>query len=106
MLRIAFSALAAATLLTFPLPAAAASPAAREPAAARITDLSAQSRRPPARIRVTPRPREGSSPYPPANPVAYPGPNARRECAARYVREARPSGTVIVPRMNCWWVRG
>ena len=31
------------------------------------------------------------------------GPNAKRECVARYVQEHRPSGTVIVPRMNCYW---
>jgi len=29
--------------------------------------------------------------------------NARRECRARLVQEYRPSGTVIVPRMTCWW---
>jgi hypothetical protein len=69
-------------------------------------EVSAQSRRPRTRIRVTPRYREGNSPYPRVNPVAYPGPNARRECVARYVQERRPSGTVIVPRMHCWWVRG
>lgn len=33
-------------------------------------------------------------------------PGTRRECAARLVQEFRPSGTVIVPRMRCWWVRG
>ena len=35
-----------------------------------------------------------------------PGPNAVRECNAYYVREARPSGTVITPRMNCYWRPG
>ena len=44
--------------------------------------------------------------YPLPYDVEYPGPNAKRACAARYVTEYRPSGTVIVPRMNCWWVRG
>jgi hypothetical protein len=44
--------------------------------------------------------------YPLPYDVEYPGPNAKRACAARYVAEYRPSGTVIVPRMNCWWVRG
>jgi hypothetical protein len=29
-----------------------------------------------------------------------------RECNATYVQEYRPSGTVIVPRMNCYWRRG
>jgi hypothetical protein len=44
--------------------------------------------------------------YPLPYDVEYPGPNAKRACAARYVTEYRPSGTVVVPRMNCWWVRG
>jgi hypothetical protein len=35
-----------------------------------------------------------------------PGPNAVRECNAYYVQEARPSGTVITPRMNCFWRPG
>ncbi|MEW6766828.1 MAG: hypothetical protein AB1342_02245 [Pseudomonadota bacterium] len=30
-------------------------------------------------------------------------PNAVRVCNAYYVQEFRPSGTVIVPRMNCYW---
>jgi hypothetical protein len=38
-------------------------------------------------------------------PGSYPGPNAVRECRAWYVQEFRPSGTVIVPRMRCWWRR-
>ena len=44
--------------------------------------------------------------YPTPYPVEYPGPNAHRECAVRYVQEHRPSGTAIVPRMRCWWARG
>src|SRR5207249_6125740 len=32
------------------------------------------------------------------------GPNATRRCTAWLAQEYRPSGTVIVPRMNCWWV--
>ena len=31
------------------------------------------------------------------------GPNAVRVCNAHYVQEYRPSGTVITPRMNCYW---
>ena len=38
-------------------------------------------------------------------PRYYPGPNAVRECNATYVQEYRPSGTVIVPRMTCYWSR-
>jgi hypothetical protein len=36
-------------------------------------------------------------------PSYYPGPNAVRDCTATYVQEFRPSGTVIVPRMSCYW---
>lgn len=32
-----------------------------------------------------------------------PGPNSVRVCNAHYEQEHRPSGTVIVPRMNCYW---
>jgi hypothetical protein len=31
------------------------------------------------------------------------GPNSVRVCNAHYEQEFRPSGTVIVPRMNCYW---
>ncbi len=31
------------------------------------------------------------------------GPNAVRVCNAHYEQEYRPSGTVIVPRMTCFW---
>jgi hypothetical protein len=70
------------------------------------TDFSAQNRRyrrPPTRLRVYPR-------YvPDANgvyPRYFPGRNAVRDCTATYVQEFRPSGTVIVPRMNCFWRPG
>lgn len=57
-------------------------------------EFSAQSRevvrRTPRRVRIY----RGST---------YPGPNAKRVCNAHYEREFRPSGTVIVPRMNCYW---
>jgi hypothetical protein len=39
-------------------------------------------------------------------PRYYPGANAVRDCTATYVQEYRPSGTVIVPRMNCFWRPG
>ena len=39
-------------------------------------------------------------------PHYNPGPNAVRSCTATYVQEYRPSGTVITPRMNCYWRRG
>ena len=57
-------------------------------------EFSAQSRevlrRTPRRIRIY----RGSN---------YPGPNSKRVCNAHYEQEFRPSGTVIVPRMNCYW---
>jgi hypothetical protein len=67
-------------------------------------EISAQSRvrRPATRLRVYPRYEWEPDVYPRYNP----GPNAVRECSATYVQEYRPSGTVIVPRMSCYWRRG
>jgi len=39
-------------------------------------------------------------------PRYNPGPNAVRDCTVTYVQEYRPSGTVITPRMNCYWRPG
>src|SRR3981081_135863 len=66
------------------------------------TDLSAQRRirRPPPRLRGYPYYYDGV--YPRYNP----GPNAVRDCNVAYVQEYRPSGTVIVPHMSCYWRRG
>ena len=50
-------------------------------------------RRPPARIRVYP-----------LNQTL--GPDAVRQCESWLAPEYRPGGTVIVPRMRCWWERG
>jgi hypothetical protein len=50
--------------------------------------------RQPARVRV----------HPLAQSV--PGPDAVRQCSFRLAPEYRPSGTVIVPQMHCWWERG
>jgi hypothetical protein len=69
------------------------------------TEVSAQRRvrRPTTRLRVEPY-------YEPnaegVYPRYYPGRNAVRECNATYVQEYRPSGPVIVPRMNCFWRPG
>ncbi|WP_186294394.1 hypothetical protein [Bradyrhizobium guangdongense] len=60
-------------------------------------------KRPPARLRVNPYYDEGQ---PWVYPRYNPGPGAVRECNATYVQEYRPSGTVIVPRMSCYWRRG
>jgi hypothetical protein len=61
-------------------------------------------RRPLRRVPIYPRnegaPEQGIYPY------YNPGPNAVRDCVANYVQEARPSGTVIVPRMHCHWRPG
>jgi hypothetical protein len=61
------------------------------------------TRRPPVRLRVYPR----YEPEPDGvYPRYFPGRNAVRDCTATYVQEYRPSGTVIVPRMNCFWRPG
>src|SRR6266702_280013 len=63
------------------------------------TDLSAQ-RRPRTRVRIY------SNSWPDdVYPRYDPGPNAVRVCNANYVQEFRPSGTVIVPHMSCYWRR-
>jgi hypothetical protein len=96
-----------AMLLSAPLLAATAArdTGARHGASA-STDFSAQVRvvRPRPRTRIIVRPlRSDTGIYPSPAPYNYPGPNAVRECEANYVQEFRPSGTVIVPRMHCWW---
>ena len=65
------------------------------------TDLSAQRRRPLRRVPIYSQ-EWAPSVYPRYNP----GPNAVRDCTAHYVQEYRPSGTVITPRMNCFWRPG
>jgi hypothetical protein len=66
-------------------------------------DTPRHVRRPLRRVPIYP-PSEGvpEGIYPHYNP----GPDAVRECTANYVQEARPSGTVIVPRMHCYWRPG
>jgi hypothetical protein len=66
------------------------------------TEISSQRRvRRPTRLRVYP----SYEPYD-VYPRYFPGRNAVRDCTATYVQEYRPSGTVIVPHMNCYWRRG
>ncbi|CAL74318.1 conserved hypothetical protein; putative exported protein [Bradyrhizobium sp. ORS 278] len=67
------------------------------------TDFSAQRR--PRRVPIYPRQYEGHW-EPDVVPHYNPGPNAVRVCNASYVPEHRPSGTVIVPHMSCYWRRG
>ena len=74
---------------------------AQTPASA-VTDVSAQRRRPLRRVPIYRRDEWAPDVYPRYNP----GPNAVRDCTATYVREYRPSGTVITPRMNCYWRPG
>ena len=66
-----------------------------------VTDVSAQRRRP---LRRVPIYRQEWAPD--VYPRYDPGPNAVRDCTAHYVQEYRPSGTVITPRMNCYWRPG
>jgi hypothetical protein len=111
MRRIRTAALLAAFagILSLPAPGASAQTApqrdrltqAAQPVA---TEASSQRRvRPATRLRVYPN-YQGSSDG--VYPRYYPGRNAVRECNATYVQEFRPSGTVIVPRMNCFWRPG
>jgi hypothetical protein len=73
------------------------------PAAADEPSTQPPARRPSKRVRIYPRYQaEPDGVY----PRYFPGQNAVRECNATYVQEYRPSGTVIVPRMNCYWRRG
>ncbi|MHB8269826.1 hypothetical protein [Bradyrhizobium sp.] len=108
-MRIGSAVLSLAVAGTFLLSVAAA-PAQTAPQSQAVqasqagTDFSAQSRkyrRPPTRIRVYPR-------YNPDDvyPRYFPGRNAVRDCTATLVEEYRPSGTVITPRMNCFWRPG
>ena len=66
----------------------AVAPASAESSSSRATqELAAQSR---PSIVVHPR-------------SSFPGPNAKRYCRSWLAKEYRVSGTVIVPRMQCWW---
>jgi len=96
---------------TFLLPAsgtrAQTAPSGMRLAQASPPDVEPSARRPHARAtrRVPIYPRYQGEPdgvYPRYNP----GPNAVRDCTATYVEEHRPSGTVITPRMNCFWRPG
>jgi hypothetical protein len=71
-------------------------------AAPPVTDTSAQRRRPLRRVPIY----RLDHWEPDVIPRYNPGPNAVRDCTATYVQEYRPSGTVITPRMNCYWRPG
>ncbi|HET7681073.1 MAG TPA: hypothetical protein VFK79_13195 [Xanthobacteraceae bacterium] len=82
----------------------AAEPASPSSAAASARAQADPPRRAPPRIIITPR-QPGATPYPLPG-AAYPGPGYVRDCVSWLQEEPRPSGTVIVPRMRCAWVRG
>ncbi len=110
-MRIGTAAIGVALAGLLALPASGAGAQQASPEGVRVaqavqpasTEVSAQHRprRPTTRLRVTPY-FEPNAVY----PHYYPGRNAVRECNATYVQEYRPSGTVIVPRMNCFWRPG
>ncbi|MGO9359342.1 MAG: hypothetical protein ACLP1D_17060 [Xanthobacteraceae bacterium] len=81
----------AGVLLFFGL--AATAPAVAEPmvvaqSEAPAAGVAAVVRRRPARVRIY---------------RSSPGPYSVRQCEAHYVQEFREAGTVIVPRVHCWW---
>ena len=82
----------------------AAEPVAPSSAAASALAQADPPRRVRPRITITPR-RPGATPYPLPG-AAYPGPGHVRDCVSWLEQDPRPSGTVIVPRMRCAWVRG
>ena len=101
-MRIFWGAMGLATALSvMPVAEPAQAQTATRVTQAQPSDLSAQNRRPRARVRIY-RNDDTRGVYPSYNP----GPNAVRDCTANLVQEFRPSGTVIVPRMNCFWRRG
>jgi hypothetical protein len=108
MKRIKTAAIWLAFIGAVSLPAAGAA-AQTAPSGVRIAQVSSAAdsqvriRRSLRRVPVYPR----NQPEPDGvYPRYFPGRNAVRECTATYVQEYRPSGTVIVPRMNCYWRRG
>lgn len=69
-----------------------------------LAQSSSDTPRKPPRIIITPKP-PAADPYPKRG-AAFPGRGYVRDCVAWLEPEARPSGTVIVPRQSCHWVRG
>ena len=110
MMRVSTAAILMAFAGSFVLPAAGtraqtAPPGMRtvQPSQPVVTEASAQRRVRRPRLRVYPSYQgEPDDVY----PRYFPGRNAVRDCNATYVQEYRPSGTVIVPHVNCYWRRG
>jgi hypothetical protein len=92
-MTVAAAVVALAALAFRPIEFAAADQIASVQARPHLPEDAYAQRRPrraPTRIRVT--------------PLHYElGPNAVRQCTAWLATEYRPSGTVVVPRMRCWW---
>jgi hypothetical protein len=89
----------------------AAAPGVARSASERVAASNAFAQSEPrARTRLRVRPiypyRHYHSFYPVPYDIEYPGPNGKRACVDAYVIEHRASGTVLVPRMRCRWVRG
>jgi hypothetical protein len=80
--------------------AAAQSPSAGVKLAQAVPQDTPHPLRRQPRIRVTPYYQEQG-----VVPHYNPGPDAVRVCNAHYEQEYRPSGTVIVPKMHCYWTR-
>jgi hypothetical protein len=103
---------AAVTTIAIGFAVAAVAQGTERDAASGPTEFSAQkkkkAKRAPVRVRVQrayPYYRDASE-FPRADDISYPGPNAVRQCTSWLAQEYRPSGTVIVPHMRCWWERG
>jgi hypothetical protein len=92
--RTAIFALVAAGLIVLgtPAPPAFAQTAADQQVRTRVAEAAPRTRAR-TRIRVTP------------DRYASPGFNAVRQCTSWLAEEYRPSGTVIVPHVDCWWER-
>ncbi len=105
---VTFAAIVTSAALLWAAPVRAQSNPPQDDVTAATDSQPSRARKARPRLRVQPLYpyRRYHSLYPLPYDVEYPGPNAKRACAARYVTEYRPSGTVVVPRMNCWWVRG
>jgi hypothetical protein len=105
MIRISIAAvvasLAGAVLLSGTSANAQSTSAGVELAQAAPQDPTAPPRYRRPRLRITPYYEEQG-----VVPHYNPGPNAVRVCNAHYEQEYRPSGTVIVPHMSCYWRRG
>jgi len=87
---------------------AAAQTAERSPEPSALSAHAQATQRARTRIRVTPRCpyRTVSVNFPVPYECEYPGPGAVRQCASWLRPENRLSGTVIVPKMQCWWEPG